>query len=82
MRIAICDDEKRICSILGEKVKEIYPDAEVIAYSSGEELLKTDMLPDILLLDIRMPGMNIMGSYLLLKKWSEVIFTVSTGHVL
>ena len=79
MRIAICDDEKRICSILGEKVKEIYPDAEIIAYSSGEELLKTDMLPDILLLDIRMPGMNGMDVAKALrdKGWRNILIFVT-----
>ena len=79
MRIAICDDEKRICSILGEKVKEIYPDAEVIDYSSGEELLKTDMLPDILLLDIRMPGMNGMDVAKALrdKGWRNILIFVT-----
>ena len=29
MRIAICDDEKRICAILAEKVGKICPDAEI-----------------------------------------------------
>ena len=58
MRIAICDDEKRICAILEEKVREISQEAEVITYTSGEDLLKDDILPDILLLDIKMPGMD------------------------
>ena len=39
MRIAICDDEKRICAILAEKVGEICPDAEIMTYTSGEELV-------------------------------------------
>ena len=79
MRIAICDDEKRICSILGEKVKEICPDAEVRTYTSGEELLKDDMFPDILLLDIRMPGMNGMEAAKALrdKGWRKVLIFVT-----
>ena len=55
MRIAICDDEKRICAYLAEKVGEICPDAEIMTYASGEELLGADILPDILLLDIKCP---------------------------
>ena len=51
MNIAICDDEKRICTILAEKVREICPDAEIFTYQSGKELLDADVLPDILLLD-------------------------------
>ena len=40
MRIAICDDEKRICAILAEKVGKICSDAEIITYASGKELLQ------------------------------------------
>ena len=58
MRIAICDDEKRICDILAEKVAKICPEAEIITFTSGEELLAADKLPDILLLDIWMPEMS------------------------
>ena len=58
MRIAICDDEKRICAILAEKVGKICPDAETITYASGKELLNAGELPDILLLDIRMPEIS------------------------
>ena len=58
MRIAVCDDEKRICAVLAEKVKRFCPDAEIMTYTSGEELLGADALPDILLLDIKMPGMS------------------------
>lgn len=39
MRIAICDDEKRICSILAEKVEKIFSDAEIMVYASGAKLL-------------------------------------------
>ena len=47
MRIAIYDDEKRICAILAEKVGKICPDAEIITYASGKELLDDYELPDI-----------------------------------
>ena len=79
MRIAICDDEKRICAILGEKVGKICPDAEVITYTSGEELLKADRLPDILLLDIKMPGMNGMDTARKLrdKGWRKILIFVT-----
>ena len=63
MKSAICDDEKRICAILAEKVGKICPGAEILTYASGEELLGADILPDILLLDIKMPGMSGMQEY-------------------
>lgn len=58
MRIAICDDEKEIRHLLAEKIRALYPDAEIIIYKSGEEMLLSQDNPDILLLDIQMPGRN------------------------
>ncbi len=79
MRIAICDDEKRICAILEEKVREISQEAEVITYTSGEDLLKDDILPDILLLDIKMPGMDGMDTAKALREkgWRRILIFVT-----
>lgn len=56
MQIAICDDEKEIRDMFAEKIMRIYPKAELEQYRSGDELLSAGRTPDILLLDIRMPG--------------------------
>ena len=56
MRIAICDDEKNIRELMGNKVKKQYPEAELVCFSSGEELLLSDVHIDILFLDIQMSG--------------------------
>ena len=79
MRIAICDDEKRICAILAEKVGEICPDAEIMTYASGEELLGADILPDILLLDIKMPGMSGMDVAKTLRDrdWRKILIFIT-----
>ncbi len=79
MRIAICDDEKRICAILAEKVGKICPDAEIITYASGKELLNADELPDILLLDIRMPGISGMDVAKTLRdrNWRKILIFIS-----
>jgi len=55
MKIGICDDEKAIREMLKDKVKKLYPQADILLYTSGEELLAGE-LPDILLLDIQMQG--------------------------
>jgi len=52
MRIAICDDEKNIRELIGNKVTKQYPEAEIAFFSSGEELLLSDWQIDILFLDI------------------------------
>ncbi|MCM1144221.1 MAG: LytTR family DNA-binding domain-containing protein [Blautia sp.] len=56
MKIAICDDEKAVREILGSQVLKHCPTAALSFYQSGEELLAADGQPDILFLDILMPG--------------------------
>lgn len=68
MRIAICDDEEEICTMLAEKVRKLCPGAELALYSSGEELLMAKRPPDIVLLDIQMPGRNGMDTARLLRQ--------------
>lgn len=79
MRIAICDDEKRICDLLFEKVKGFFPDAEVSQYTSGADLLRDETLPDILLLDIGMPepdGMKV-AEMLRDRGWRKILIFVT-----
>ncbi|MBR5407824.1 MAG: response regulator transcription factor [Lachnospiraceae bacterium] len=79
MLIAICDDEKRICSIFTEKVKGFCPDAEVVSYTSGSALLNSGSFPDILLLDIRMPDMSGMDVAKVLrdKGWRKILIFIT-----
>lgn len=58
MQIAVCDDEKDARDLYAEKVKQLCPQADLVQYASGEEVLMADRPPDILLLDIQMPGSN------------------------
>lgn len=58
MRIAICDDEEKVREILLRKVGTAFPEDTIDTFSSGEELLKASEVPDILLLDIKMPGIS------------------------
>lgn len=80
MRIAICDDEEYILSILDDYVSrysEKYNSSFTLAkFKSGEELLsymdsKSDI--DIIFLDIQMPGINgIDTAHMIRKKDSHV----------
>ncbi len=58
MRIAICDDEKNIRELIGNKVTKQYPEADIVFFSSGEELLLVGQKIDILFLDVQMSGRN------------------------
>ena len=48
MRIGICDDEKNIRELIADKVIKQCPDADIIFFSSGEEVLMSDANIDIL----------------------------------
>lgn len=58
MRIAVCDDEKEVRTLLGSKIKKLYPEASLFLYESGEALLCSGRQFDILFLDIQMEGKN------------------------
>ena len=76
MRIAICDDEKIIRELIGNKVKEQYPDSEIVFYQSGEELLLSDKHADILFLDIQMPGIDGMETARELRKKDKNVILI------
>ncbi len=58
MQIAICDDEKEVRDLLAGKVRKLCPQANLCFYADGEALLAAGAQPDILFLDIQMPGMD------------------------
>lgn len=71
MRIAICDDEVAMVQILEEKIKKLLPDAVIDKYLSGDELIASGSKPDILFLDIQMPGMDGMETAKMLRQDNE-----------
>ena len=80
MRIAICDDEKNIRELIGNKVVKQYPEADIVSFSTGEELLLSEKHIDILFLDIQMAGKNGMETAgELRKKGNNVILIFVTA---
>ena len=71
MQIAICDDEVFMVQILEEKIKKLLPDAVIDKYLSGDELIASGSKPDILFLDIQMPGMDGMETAKALRQDNE-----------
>ena len=76
MQIAVCDDEKEIRDMFAEKIGQLYPKADLPLYQSGEELLLSDNEPDILLLDIKMPGKNGMETARELRKKNKMTIII------
>lgn len=80
MQIAICDDEKAVRELLGDKTKNLYPGAEIKFYVTGDELLAREQQPDILFLDIQMPGKDGMKTARELReKWKDTILIFVTA---
>lgn len=67
MQIAICDDEQGVREALAKKIEKMYPQAGVALYETCEELLDSSIPPDILLLDIQMPGKDGMETARILR---------------
>ena len=76
MRIAICDDEKNIRELIKGKIANQYPNANIIFYNSGEELLLSDNPIDILFLDIQMQGKNGLETARELRKKDKKIIII------
>lgn len=62
MTIGICDDDKRTCVALASRICKTQPEDAIRIYRSAQELLAEQTLPDILFLDILMPGMTGMDA--------------------
>lgn len=63
MKIAICDDEKKICLCIKETIDRFYfarnEEIEIVCFENGDQLLQSDLKSiDILFLDIEMSGCN------------------------
>lgn len=76
MQIAVCDDEREIREMLAEKIARLYPDAELLSYQSGQELLLSEANPDILFLDIRMAGKDGMETARELRKRNRRVIII------
>ena len=82
MKILIVDDEALARERLHDLSTELYPDVITIEASNGLEALEkiNEHVPDIILLDIRMPGMDgleVANHVLQLEKKPAIVFTTA-----
>ncbi|MCI9144224.1 MAG: response regulator, partial [Lachnospiraceae bacterium] len=58
MRIAVCDDDRAIREELSRLIKEQVPEADIMEYQSGEEMIRDRESFDISFLDIEMGNIS------------------------
>lgn len=86
-KIAICDDDKRYRKTIREIVEHenSLPENEIrfYEYESGNELLKhTDILHELVFIDIRMPGLDGNQTALKLRNYNKDAVLISIPVIL
>lgn len=82
LKVAICDDENIICNEIKLELKKLKPNHEIDIYTSGQALLNSNKIYDLIFLDIEMPeinGMQIAG--FLRKKHNGEFIIFLTSHI-
>ena len=82
MNIAICDDESRIREGIHTILQSAFPEMTIREFASGRELLETvggQYMPDIVLLDVAMDGMDGMETAKKLRELSDMLLIFVTG---
>ncbi len=80
MKLAICDDEKRIRDNIAESVREVSEKMEIELYSDAKDILSPSFDSDILFLDIQMPGIDGMNAARMLRssgKKTVIVFVTA-----
>lgn len=88
IKVAICDDDKQICSKLIAIVKEYFADIGrpvwVAEFTSGLKLLKANIRFDVIFLDIDMPGLNGIETAKKLRNWdvnSKIVYVTNYSNM-
>ena len=68
MKLAICDDEKRVRDMIAESVREVSESIEIEFYANTKGILAPGFDADILFLDIQMPGIDGMSAAQMLRQ--------------
>ena len=81
LSVAICDDERIITEEIYRKLINLRSDYSVDLYDSGQSLLNSQKVYDLILLDIEMPGIDGMKTAEQLRENNKGEFIIFlTGH--
>ena len=68
MKLAICDDDKKIRELIEESVRDVSKSIEVEMFSDARGILAPGFDADILFLDIQMPGIDGMNAARMMRE--------------
>lgn len=68
MKIGICDDMLEVREMIADLVRRRCPAEDICLYDAGNSLLAEESLPDILFMDIQMPGIDGMETAKMLRE--------------
>lgn len=81
MNIAICDDEKKMAELFSTKVMAENSGSNISIFTSGVDLIKSNMSFDVVFLDIEMETMDgFQVAKILNKNQPQCIFSFITTH--
>ena len=82
LKIAICDDEAIICDEITRLLNKINPDYETNIFYSGQQLMDSGQIFDLIFLDIDMPELNGMDTAKMLRENNNEVFIIFlTSHI-
>ncbi len=58
MRVLVIEDDPDLVDLYRDFISQIQPDAEVVSFSSVEDFMKNFFVPDLMILDVNLPGMT------------------------
>ena len=80
MKLAICDDDKKIRELIEESVREVSKDMEIEVFADARGILAPGFEADILFLDIQMPGIDGMNAARMIRadgKKTVIVFVTA-----
>ncbi len=58
MRVLVIEDDPDLVDLYRDYMGQIDPDSEVVSFASVEEFMQNFFVPDVLILDVNLPGMS------------------------